>query len=348
MSDLVDMRNIEQVSPTAWRVRFKKNGVTYRVGTFTSVDMAVEARDKESKKLVGETNDNGIFETVGVTASERVDEAEVYKRAVAEYKATATLAMQRASQSIKFCGDVACIVFLADQHLGDAGTDIELAFEEAELAASMPNTAIVTVGDLINQFVIEKLRHVRDKARMSVADEWVLARLYMRTIAPRWALAVAGNHDLWADLLTGVDWHRDEVAKISPQVIYDAHDCMVDVSVGDSTFTGRIRHQWRGNSVLNDTAGIERSAKLDKSFDFGVGGHTHRGGLARDFTVDGRNALAVLCGSYKRIDSFARMIGVPAANTSTAVAIIFDAATNSMTGVSNLDVANRVMRGLTQ
>ena len=136
------------------------------------------------------------------------------------------------------------------------------------------------------------------------------------------------------------------MAELAPNALYDSHDLSVTLEVSGVPFPGRIRHQWQGRSIYNLTHGIERAAKWDQDFMWAVGGHTHESGVVRSFNNGGKNGLACLVGSYKRHDSFAKMIGFPKPNTSTGVAILFDSETGSMTGFDNLETAAKVMRHL--
>ena len=102
---------------------------------------------------------------------------------------------------------------------------------------------------------------------------------------------------------------------------------------------GRIRHIWRGHSDYNDTHAIEKAAKWDQDFVWGVGAHTHASGLVREFNIGGIEGLAMLCGSYKVYDSYASMKGFPKPNRHTAVTIVFDANEEEMVGFSNIITA---------
>ncbi len=136
------------------------------------------------------------------------------------------------------------------------------------------------------------------------------------------------------------------LAAINPDVLYDQDDSLITVRVAGVQWRGRLRHKWMGNSIYNPTHGIERAHKWDQNFDFGVAGHTHVSGLARQFNAAGRDGLAVLCGSYKRVDHFARQVGFAKPNLSAAVTIIFDPTTQTMTGYNDLNLAVNVLRAL--
>lgn len=279
----------------------------------------------------------------GVRAAEPLDENEVYARAVAEWEKTRRLETRRQNQVIKFHGGPVCVVFLADQHVGDDGTDYPRMFQDAQVIAATPGMWAITVGDVLNQFVIGKLRQARDQARLNIPDEWALTRRYLRLLAPKLLASVAGNHDNWTTLLTGLDYFREVVGSIRPDVLYDADDAKILLKVGSREWPGRIRHQWSGKSIYNPTHGIERLARQDGDFVWGIGGHTHASGVCREFNNAGSVGMAGLCGSYKTVDAYARKHGFARPNGSAAIAILFDETTGSMTGFSDLGMAAWVM-----
>ncbi len=271
------------------------------------------------------------------------DEEEVFRRAVAVQRSTFAKMEKKGKQSIEFNKGPVALVFMGDQHLGSSGTDYERCFAEAEIVADTPGMYAVTMGDMLDQFVIGRLRQARDNSRLAIVDEWALVRKYIRTLGDSLVASVGGNHDAWATLLTGVDYFADTLRSLRPDVIYDSDDCTIDVVVGERTWTGRLRHQWQGSSIYNPTHGIERAAKWDQGFVFGVGAHTHVSGVARSFNVGGRSGMAALVGAYKRHDAFARRMGFARPNNSTAITIVFDEETGSMTGFEDLEFAARFM-----
>ena len=337
--------HVEKRLSGKFRVRIWRNNTRYNVGTFATIGEAQRERDKFLALIdsgTAYTTHDG-YRATGMRAERDIDSDNVYRRAIEQYDSILAIELKRQQQVLEFDQSIVCLVFTADHHLGDPGTDIRRAFDEAELVMEMPNTYMVTVGDMSDNFVLEKLRYARDKSVLSIPDEVTLIRRYMKLIAPKWVIAVAGNHEFFQEVLIGYDFHRDQVATYAPHALYDSDDCRVVVSVAGTQFTGRIRHKWRGNSIYNDTQGIERAAKWDQDFMFGVGGHSHAAGLIREFNLAGTTGIAALCGSYERIDAYARRLGFAKANHSTAVAIVFDGEHGTMTGFSDLDVASQYM-----
>lgn len=286
------------------------------------------------------------WDATGLMAADDPDDDDVYQRAVREATRTKEYIQARASQRLTFTEPMVMLALVGDQHLGSPGTDVERCFEEAQLIADTPGMRAATIGDALDSFVIGRLRQARDNSRLGICDEWALVKRYFRLLAPKLCVSVAGNHDQWAHLLIGVDYFREVLAGISPYTIYDTDDCKLDLVVNGVSFPGRLRHQWQGHSIYNITHGIERAAKWDQNFRWGVGGHTHESGVVRTFNAAGNQGVACLVGSYKRYDSFAKRLGFPQPNQSTGVAILFDSESGTMTGFDNLYVAAKIWNHL--
>jgi hypothetical protein len=281
-------------------------------------------------------------EVEGVAALTVPDEDEVYRRAVEEWEQTKEHLAQRERQRLHFDSGPICLVWIADLHLGGKGIDYPRVFEEAEIIAETPGMWAGTVGDLVDQFILEQMRSERLEARLTIPDEWVLLKRYLKALGPRLKVAVRGNHDAWVHKLSGVDYFREVLTSVAPSVLYDEDDCRFRLEVGDAAWRVRVRHKWKGSSIYNPSHGIERAAKWDQDFDLGVGAHTHEGGFARGFSAGGRDCMAVMCGSYKVHDRYARSRGFPKPRRTTAVSVIFW--DGRMVGVEYLPLAARIMR----
>jgi len=330
---------------TADVVRLKdEEGLTWRQISDV-LDIKKEAARSRYRHADAQLRPPPTCTATGVTAAgELPDEEAVYQRAVAGWEETRELEERKNSQVLEFSHGPVAMVWMADQHLGGKGVDYPRAFAEAEIVRDTPGMFAGTVGDLLDGFIIDKLLKIRLGKAFSIPEEFALVRRYLRVLGPKLKISVGGNHDFWFSWLTGIDYFREVLAGIVPGVLYDVDDCRVTVRVGDAEFRGRVRHKWRGTSIYNPTHGAERAAKWDQDFEWAVGAHTHACGVARGFVAGGESGIAVQCGSYKVVDDFARRLGVPKANKSTAVAIVFDEETRSMTGFENLDFAARFMR----
>lgn len=270
-------------------------------------------------------------------------EQDAYERAIRAQSRTASTVDTKSRQVVSFPHGPVALTFVGDVHFGNSATDYQRAFDEAELIASTPGMYAVTCGDILDQFVIGRLAAARFNAPLSIQDEWHLVKRWLRILAPKLRVSVAGNHDNWAQTLTGVDFFREVLGSIAPDCLYDTDDCRFTWRVGDAEKNVRVRHKWSGSSIYNPTHAIERAAKWDQDFDIGVGAHTHTGGFSRDATAGGRHILAVQTGAYKRNDAYMRQEGFALPNNSTAVAVVLTDK-GELQGFNSLKIAADYMR----
>jgi hypothetical protein len=285
---------------------------------------------------------NAMPTITGVTANEPKDIDEIKRRAIYDFKQRNNLEDRKLNQTIRIPFGPACIVFTGDVHFGNVGTDVARVFAEHDLIKSMPNTYLISMGDLLDNFIIGNLRGVHAKSRSSISDQWALAEVLLRSMEDKLIGVVGGNHEAWSNLLSNVD----VLSKIVPKgPLYDSDEIRVTLKVGPHEYRVRARHKWKGYSMFNPTHGQEKSEKFDaRGFDIFIGAHTHQGSMAREFiTGDGERKLAIQTGAYKMFDEYARTEGFPGNDGSTASAIILFEDGGWMT-TSSLDHAAKVMR----
>ena len=260
----------------------------------------------------------------GVVAGESVSVDKAIDKAKELWRHTLIERERRKRQSVTFSGEgPICLMFMADSHAGAAGVNYDKLFEEAEIISGTPNTYIVYVGDLVDQFVLQSMSQIRFHTSLTVPEEWAIARGLLELVAHKILVAVAGNHDNWTNMLVGIDYFKDIVAQQAPGALYGVHSALFKLTVGNAEWRVKVRHSWRGSSMYNPTAGIERAARIDGNFDVGIGAHTHVSGLHRQFNNGGKTGYAVLCGSPKEEDDFADYLGCALSNESTTVPLVF-------------------------
>lgn len=283
----------------------------------------------------------------GVQAGEGPDPAAVWAKAEAIWQKQKTEAERRQSQTIRFAHGPACLVFMADLHLGGQGVDYPRIKREAELARDIPNCGIWLAGDVIDSFIWAWCAGIRHHTEITIPEEYVLAKTVLDIVGPRLVASVGGNHCAWGQKASGYNILRDMTARVRPDVLYDTDDCLATVEVGGSSTRVRVRHKWRGSSIYNSTHGQERAARWDEDADIYVGAHTHTEGAARSFSVGGAKKLAIQLGAYKRIDDYARVNGFPYPDGATAVAVIIDEKGRRV-AVEYLELAAEMMYRMTR
>ena len=239
------------------------------------------------------------------------------------------------------------LVFMADLHLGSSGTDYRsIDYDMAvinNLAEHGVNVAVVLLGDMLDNFIVGRLRDLRmNQSPFLTVEEWGLVDYALERLSPFLIGSVAGNHDNWSWAISGIDLLRQRHNQLSPGILYDPLELTFMLQVGEFECRIMCRHKWRGSSMFNPTHGLEHGHhKLGRQFDIGVAAHTHRGGLAREF-ANGKSipGHALICGSYKKDDTYAMAIGYPPPLDTSAVAVVID--TDGIAfSTSRLDVLGR-------
>lgn len=286
-----------------------------------------------------------IPEVVGAGPNVEPDIQAIKEEAARRYRDKARRAEQKTQQKIRFAHGPVCIVFGGDQHIGNAGTDIERMFQEQELICAVPGSYFWQMGDVVDQFILGRLIAENWKPSLPVAEQWWLAEEYMKSFADRLLAVNAGNHDAWAQKASGVDRMRD----ISPDgVLYDADTIKATVEVGQYQFRIWTRHKWRGRSMYNMTHGQERGVRFDNPrYDVYVGAHNHAGAVARELIHNGSRKIAIQTGSYKVYDDYADAEGFPENDASTVCALILHE-DGSFHATSDLRAALHFMRATYQ
>lgn len=284
----------------------------------------------------------------GISSEESLERGEEkYREMVARYRKKCELASDKSRvKEVKFESGPICIVAIADLHLGSMGVDYPRLAYEIETVLDAPGMFFGLVGDLVDNFIVGRLKdiHITDGI-MPVTDEWNMAKYIVSLIAPKLLFSVAGNHDNWTYAVSGLDGVRNIHDQVSSGILYDRDELYFRLTVGDFSCHVHARHSWRGSSQWNDTHGLEKGVvfKNPRPTNIVIGAHTHTSGLAREFNNGDENGLALLCGSYKVEDSFAKRVGFAKPNGNTAVAVVVDDG-GICFGTSNLAAAADYMR----
>lgn len=290
----------------------------------------------------------------GATALDAQIEPEAsYRRMVEDWEIQKRFDEKKRRQTLKFSQDVICLVNSADWHLGGAGVDYPALRADLELIARTPGMYLAALGDLVDNFILQKMASVRYGTTAPIPAEWAVMRMMLEIVAEKLVIIVSGNHDKWTKLAAGVDYFANVVSGITARALYDSDEVRATLTVGEwDGILLKARHKWRGNSELNATHGAEKAARFDSPFHIGMAAHTHISGLVRQFRVIDpatqapATGVILQAGSYKRLDDYVRTTGLPAANASTSVAVIVDSRTRSLVGFDDLKCAANWMEAL--
>lgn len=279
----------------------------------------------------------------GATKRDEFDAQAAIEEQARRYRKKHRRAQAKKQQTIRFPHGPICLFLVGDQHIGNGGTDIERIFGEQEIMMDTPGGYVWQMGDVVDNFIVGRLKKQNMKPSAPVWEQWQLARHYLQGFGDRLVAFVGGNHGAWTMQQTSIDYRRD----LCPDgILYDGDEVKATVSVGNAQLRIWARHQWQGSSIYNQTHGMERAARFsDPGFDVYVGAHLHTGAVWRGFIHEGERKAAVQLGAYKRHDDFAKRCGFPDSDGSTACAMIIHD-DGSFHGMADIKAAQRYMQAV--
>ncbi len=214
------------------------------------------------------------------------------------------------------------IAYLSDLHLGSAGTDYISVKRDAELVRDTDGMYAVFHGDGMDNWIVGKLQGLQRNQVVQYDDEWRLFASWIGILSPKLLAVVSGNHELWSYKIAHLDIVRDALKGV--RCLYDKHQVVFDLHLNKTRIRHIVRHKWRYNSIYNPTHGLEVAwDRGDIDYDVAIGGHTHIGTFFREFVRHNKKRLAVLTGTYKLVDTFARELGFARPYGKGAGAIIY-------------------------
>ena len=317
-----DMRCILKVG-NKYRVRIKHNKKLQSIGTFSTLEEAISARDgflkhKETSitpsPVLNSFSSNSIKHEIphfyGINHENNIDINCIWEMAELVFSQTEEKEKQKNASRIEFSNKPIAIAMLSDLHIGNSTTDYKQLRKDAELIQKTDGMYAIFHGDGIDNWIVPKLAQLQRGQAINFENELLLFKSWIATISSKLIIVVAGNHDNWTYNLSGIDVVKQMLQ--TTKVLYDPYEIRTIIQVGSKEWVFCIRHKWLGSSIYNPTHGIERYARMGATFDVGIGGHTHIASLSREFVGnDSRQCMAIITGTYKRYDSFAKQIGFP-------------------------------------
>jgi hypothetical protein len=286
--------------------------VKYDAGNTTVKDWRRDARDRlgltigfgKGAVVQEEVEIEGLFP---IDWEPDIDAAKA--AAFAAQKRTAAFMMKRQSQVIRLPNRPSGMAYLSDLHLADPYTDYVNVYNDAEIIERTPDLHCGINGDALNNWIVGKLQAKQRSQIVTFESELALFTDWINSISNSLRFALSGNHELWSTQLAGIDIVRDSLKGLN--VLYDPHEIVFTLKIGKQSVVHKARHSWRGYSIFNDTHGIEVGwQRGDTPFDIGIGGHTHIGTLLRPFIRHKVMKKAILIGTYKMDDEYARALGL--------------------------------------
>ena len=202
------------------------------------------------------------------------------------------------------------VVFLADAHIGEAGTDIERLHEDVNTIAEHPQLYCYLGGDMAHNFILNVMTHfgTMDDSMLPVQAQWALVRWFVERLKDSLIAVGVGNHDWWTMRNVGID----KVQEIAQEfrAVYTGHGGLVRLTVGEQLYRIYRRHKYgRYNSSFNLTHVVKRMWEQGpEDFDVGVIEHGHQPAI-ETFIKRQRQKIAIRTGTYLTDSAFAAEVG---------------------------------------
>ena len=213
------------------------------------------------------------------------------------------------------------LVLLSDIH-GGGKTDYTALEEDLRIINTTEGMYVGNLGDNTDNFVIGKLQSIQREQSTTFDMEARFLEWLFEKIKGSLAFWCAGNHDNWTKRVSGFDITREALKGVP--CLYDPHEIYFTLKWAGHSQRWLARHKWKGTSVFNPTHGLEVGwERVGKDFDVSCGGHTHIATLCRPFIREEKKRFAVLLGTYKVRDNYAREIGFPASYGTGSGAFVY-------------------------
>jgi predicted phosphodiesterase len=207
--------------------------------------------------------------------------------------------------------DTSLISFQSDLHIGGEEVDYARIEQEAEVIVNTPNSYVVLMGDLIDNFSFTPPAH----ETLDVVPEQIkYARSLIKYYADNKKLigAYQGNHETWSSR-QGVDLYTFLLDGIETYFFFGMGYIKAKVVDEEYRITGN--HQFQGHSMYNNTHGQNRALRFGGGWgsDVIVSGHWHEKGLTQQplYEYGGESYIAnmIALGTYKENDGYTRNKG---------------------------------------
>ena len=261
----------------------------------------------------------------GLTPEDHLtDGAEVLKTLVTRQKRAEKKRKRRHEQVVTLPGrKPVALAILSDLHLGNANVDYKAIKADAELIRDTDGLYACACGDYHDNWV-GKLVWVANDQPVTLENELALVQWWLDTLGEKLVAAVAGNHESRTKRAAGFD-HMKLLMR-GANHLYDADEIPFTLKLGRSEWGVKVRHKWRGNSMYNESHGMERDLRFGLGdWDIAMQGHVHRGTIFRESYDDREEKAKLTCqiGTYEFSDRYAMQLGFAQRPQSGCGAILF-------------------------
>lgn len=204
------------------------------------------------------------------------------------------------------------VVLISDEHFGSTGTDYKLLDKHLKIIEETPNFFVCFNGDNVDNFspTIFPSGMLENPISPQTQTKAYLNRLLELDRKSKIGVLGHGNHNDWIGV-AGYDYYQSFMADFQAPIFDEGG--ILNIVVGSQTYRMIMSHQHWGKSRINITNAPKRMIEYGGAgnVDIGWTAHTHQTSYEH-FDKGGKELIAVVSGSYKRRDSWARKKGIGA------------------------------------
>jgi len=234
---------------------------------------------------------------------------------------------------------------ISDLHLGSSGVNYEYLKEVVELINDTPNLFVAIGGDLIDNFIIQKLNIATEQREFKVEMQYKFVAYILDMLAGRVLWMIRGNHEAWTERYAFVD----QMAKFATwkNLPYYKDGGIVKLDINGIRYKVHHRHKFWGMSKLNrHNAGKRMYDFGQEPYDIGILEHFHEGSI-ESFHRHDEKRISINSATFKEKDPYAESLGYYHTGIEIPVAIMYPNQ-KKLAVIDDMDTAALTLRAMAE
>jgi len=236
------------------------------------------------------------------------------------------------------------ILMATDIHYGSIRTNYELLDRHLTLVENTPNLTLITNGDHVDNFNITgkwATGVFEDPLPPQIQTKAFIEKIKHLDSMDKLGVMSFGNHE---DMMgaTGYDWFESFAQGMKAAVFKTGG--FLHILVGEQHYGLALTHRYWGTSKLNPTNAAKRFWEHEyPQAEIVFLGHTHQSEVLT-WERGGRERIAVIGGTYKEDDEFARKHGIGGRSGMPGITILLYPHEHRMVALKDIEVAAEFLR----
>lgn len=235
------------------------------------------------------------------------------------------------------------MIWLAtDIHYGSQNTNYDLLQEHLQILEDTPNTYMIENGDGVDNFnaLFFQAGMMENPLKPQLQTLAFLDKIKALDKKGKLAGMTFGNHNEFMED-SGYEWDQTFLRDIKAPIFPSGG--LLHLKVGKQTYDIAMTHRYWGYSKLNPTNAPKRYLEHEyPEADIVFLGHFHQSEILH-FDRAGKDRIAVLGGTYKQKDEWARKRGIGGRGGEPGYAVLLDPVNRHMTGFKDIKDAQHHM-----